>query len=232
MKKIVIISNEETAQDPGYVRHPEQYGLAEGICNIPNLAGVIEGLGGYEVSVLHHTRVRQAEESGADCVVLSGRFSDKALPYEDMLEEFREEIHWLRETRMPVLGICMGLQLLCAAHGVGIKRLEREEGEFGFMPIRLRDGWPMPEGSGEYIRCLAMHRCQVERVPEEFVGLAGSELCDVQMIAHKSRPMVGVQFHPEFYTAAYPDGNILLWQLLARLTDGGNRKGFSPWQKA
>ena len=39
---------------------------------------------------------------------------------------------------------------------------------------------------------------------------ASTATCQVQMIAQESRPLIAVQFHPEYYDDAHCDGQTLL----------------------
>ena len=47
-------------------------------------------------------------------------------------------------------------------------------------------------------------------VPEGFRLLAARETCRVQMLAHRSRPIFGTQFHPELQDEAHRDGQRIL----------------------
>jgi GMP synthase (glutamine-hydrolysing) len=47
-------------------------------------------------------------------------------------------------------------------------------------------------------------------LPEDFVRLAASEICAIEAMRHRTRPLYGVQFHPERYTDDHPDGRAIL----------------------
>ena len=44
--------------------------------------------------------------------------------------------------------------------------------------------------------------------------LAASEACAIQAMRHSARPLYGVQFHPERYSAAHPDGRTIVANFL------------------
>ena len=206
MKRVLIVSCEETPASPGRIPHSAQYGLPQEISDIPNLCAVVRMLGDYDVYTLHHTAISRWESFQPDYVILSGRFSPQALSREDMACEYRALIDWIPATSVPVLGICMGLQLICAAYGVTTRRLDDPAGEYGFAELRRVSGHPLLEKAGETFSVLELHRCEAERLPPEFQLLASSDKCRIQMIAHRTRPLAGVQFHPELTTPQQSDG--------------------------
>lgn len=218
MKKILIVSNEESLLSLGRISNSSKYGLPEEIYNISNLAEQIESLGEYETAVIHHTKIEKVNEIQPDCVILSGRFSAKALSSSDISTEYKKLIAWIREAKFPILGICMGLQLICAAYCVGTKRLASDDGEYGFKQLRLQNNHPLLQDLPQYMYLLELHRCEAESLPEEFDLLASSELCNIQMIMHKCKPIIGTQFHPELLTAEHTDGKLLLKRILHALS--------------
>jgi GMP synthase (glutamine-hydrolysing) len=54
------------------------------------------------------------------------------------------------------------------------------------------------------------HFWELKTAPTGFARLAASDACAVQAIRHESRPLWGLQFHPERYSERYPDGRIVL----------------------
>ena len=213
MKRVLILSNEESAESPGLIADAVRYELPQGLCNIPNLQRIVESLGLYETVTLYHKQISEIDRLAPDAILLSGIFTDKALPYDTVLREYEGIISWLHTADIPIFGICLGLQLICAAFGVGIRRLPGE-GEFGFKPLYRQTDHPLLEGVAEPLYCLEIHRCEIERVPEGFSLLVSSDLCRGQMIAHVSRPLFGTQFHPELTNNQHRGGIQLLENFL------------------
>lgn len=208
MKTLLLVSNEITPEDPGKISKSEQYGLPSEIYNISNLRAVLQKVTGYEIKTVHHTQVTGEDCCTAEAMVLSGRFS----PWDnDTLDtEYAALLNAIRNTGKPVLGICAGLQLIARAFGSCIGPMKDSAGEFGYTDLSARMHHPLLSGINEPFSCLELHRDEVKRLPEGFFLLAASSRCPVQIIAHSTRPIVGVQFHPELQTAKNPDGRKLL----------------------
>lgn len=210
MKKVLIISNEECPQNLGRISRGIRFGLANELYDIPNLRDVIRRFGGFDISTVHHSQINKQFDPTADYIILSGRFSGHALTFEQMLDIYENLIEWIKISNVPILGICMGHQLICAAFGVKTMPMNTEFGEYGFTELNHCGNHALTEGVPQYFHCMEMHKCQVESVPNEFDLIASSENCKVQMICHKVRPIVGTQFHPELNTDAQQDGLLIL----------------------
>ncbi len=97
----------------------------------------------------------------------------------------------------PVLAICYGLQLL--AHRMGGLVEKADDREYGRALLKIeRDDPLFGDGSGQAERVVWMsHGDRVLRLPEGFVVLARSENSPFAAVRHATRPIWGVQFHPE-----------------------------------
>lgn len=116
--------------------------------------------------------------------------------------------------RVPILGICLGHQVVAAAFGGRIVRARRPlHGEA--TPIHhagkgMLRGLPRPFPAARY-HSLVVDR---HRPGRELEITATSEEGDIMALRHRSLPIEGVQFHPESYLT--PHGPRLLASFLAR----------------
>jgi GMP synthase (glutamine-hydrolysing) len=94
-----------------------------------------------------------------------------------------------------VLGICYGQQLM--AHNLGGHVRKGDKGEYGLAVLHPLKPHPLFRGLNGDSQVWMNHRDQVESVPPGFEILAGTETCAIASMAHRDRPLLSVQFHPE-----------------------------------
>jgi GMP synthase (glutamine-hydrolysing) len=123
---------------------------------------------------------------------------------------------------VPVLGICYGMQLAC--HLLGGKVHPGRSREFGRAVCRVQDPHGLFAGVPSETVVWMSHGDQVQSVNGAWLPLATTETCPVAAVRHESRPVYGLQFHPEVSHTPY-GGRILrnflhevcgcrgLWQL-------------------
>jgi GMP synthase (glutamine-hydrolysing) len=102
---------------------------------------------------------------------------------------------------IPVLGICYGMQLAC--HLLGGEVRPAGSREFGRAHIFIRETEGLFAGVPEETVVWMSHGDQVHAVNGEFVPLAGTATCPVAAVRHRSRPVFGLQFHPEVSHTPY-----------------------------
>jgi GMP synthase (glutamine-hydrolysing) len=93
-----------------------------------------------------------------------------------------------------VLGICYGQQLMTYVLGGGVSK--GEKGEYGFAKFHTRPHPLFANLNGE-LQVWMNHRDQVQSVPQGFEVLGDTSTCAVAAMAHSTRPLMAVQFHPE-----------------------------------
>ncbi len=102
---------------------------------------------------------------------------------------------------VPVLGICYGMQLACYLLGGQVKAGATRE--FGRAHCRVVESDGLFSGVPEETPVWMSHGDQVQAVNGEWVPLAGTDTCPVAAVRHKSRPVFGLQFHPEVSHTPY-----------------------------
>lgn len=131
----------------------------------------------------------------------------------------------IRHAPQPILGVCGGQQQMALAFGapVGlIKRIGPGEGysgalrERGFCTVDLDSN----AGNGIFlelpktITVWESHCDEVKALPPDFVCTATNEVSRIQAMQHSSRPLFGVQFHPELFDEEHPHGRQILENFL------------------
>ncbi|MFQ5997734.1 MAG: gamma-glutamyl-gamma-aminobutyrate hydrolase family protein, partial [Candidatus Bathyarchaeia archaeon] len=123
--------------------------------------------------------------------------------------KYKNEIELLKHAKVPVLGICFGHQLLCSAYGSKVARANKELNDYH--PVKILKKDPLFNGFKKRIVVKEEHMDEVKTVPKNFFHICTSNICQVEAVKHKSRPLYGVQFHPEINSESFPDGrNIIL----------------------
>jgi GMP synthase-like glutamine amidotransferase len=157
-----------------------------------------------------------AERFKPDAIVLSGTLRDFDYYKESIIADFTR---FIRATRIPVLAICGGHQLVGLSFGarvVTLDKLEQHEQrearrhEYQYRFIRITDPDdpifkniactdPQEARSARILRVWQNHGLQLDRVPEGFKLLATSYLCRNQMMVKRSdgQLIYTVQFHLE-----------------------------------
>ena len=115
---------------------------------------------------------------------------------------------------IPLLGVCLGHQTLCEVHGATVERAERIM--HGKLSPILHDGSgvfagiPSPFMATRYHSLLALP----DTLPEFLVPVATTDAGELMAVRHTSRPLYGVQFHPESVLSEH--GHALLANFLRR----------------
>ncbi len=102
---------------------------------------------------------------------------------------------WL-DPGVPLLGICYGLQAIAHASKPGsVARSARRE--FGRARLILENPGRLFKNITEESLVWMSHSDKLEELPEEFEITARTENAPVAAVQHKTKPVFGVQFHPE-----------------------------------
>ncbi|MEM2866389.1 MAG: glutamine-hydrolyzing GMP synthase [Candidatus Hadarchaeales archaeon] len=111
---------------------------------------------------------------------------------------------------IPLLGICYGHQLL--AHYLGGRVERAKKREYGLTEVLIDRRAGILRGHGRVEKVWASHGDTVFSLPRELEVLAHTENCPVAAFRHRSKPIYGIQWHPE--VTHTPKGKLLLRNFL------------------
>ncbi|MGB9729275.1 MAG: GMP synthase subunit A [Thermoprotei archaeon] len=136
--------------------------------------------------------------NGFDGVIIGG--GPLSVPFYDkqLLNKFAI---FLKTYRRPVLGICLGHQLISAAFGGEVGRAQYPE--FGLTEINIIRNNELFKGLPSKFSVWESHNDEVIKVPENIEILASSQKCNIEAISVKNMHIYGVQFHPEVEHTEY-----------------------------
>ena len=125
---------------------------------------------------------------------------------------------------IPLLGVCLGHQAICQAYGATVgyahKLMHGKQSQALVVPDAAGAG--LFANVGTSIPVARYHSLSVvpQTLPDELLATSYAEDGEVMSVGHRSRPVFGLQFHPE--SILTPDGPTLLQNFIAITRQAAN----------
>lgn len=144
------------------------------------------------ITHIHHSELHDYDVTLFELIVLSGGWW-----YDDpveLLEKYAAEIELIRNSPVPILGICIGMLLMHVACEQAVPLLD--EPQSGFKEITVTPDGQNEFGLPEKVSVFKNHTRGIVEADPAFEVL-GYSPGHIEIMRHRVRPLLGVQFHPE-----------------------------------
>jgi GMP synthase (glutamine-hydrolysing) len=163
---------------------------------------------GHAVSILKWSEISTDSYRPFDLIILSG---GSGMSIDKHTADFKTEADLIRKSNKPIIGICLGFELICKTFGCRIER--EEESERGLIEIQtMKDDQIFGEKSK--FKVFMAHKWHVREVDPPLIPLARSEK-GIDIVRHLEKQIYGFQFHPEVLDPEN-DGHLIFNSLIER----------------
>lgn len=141
-----------------------------------------------EILTLEEAAERWKKGDLPECLVLSGG------PQSVSEDDYDYSMFLNGPKDLPILGICYGMQIMGKFYGGNVEK--GIKGEYGQTTILFKDEHQLPN-CPKRLSVWMSHFDHVAVAPSDFEVILESDNGFIAGMKHKSRPVVGLQFHPE-----------------------------------
>ena len=140
----------------------------------------------------HNQPITLSAKAEIKGIILSG---GRGNPYEPL--NLTSNFVAMMNFDVPIIGFCLGHEILAAAYRGRIKKLPEYHGKKEIVTITQPDD-PLFEGlRSNEVSLVKRHSFHVSELPSDFISLAESDCTPNEIIRHKTRSLYGFQAHPE-----------------------------------
>lgn len=162
-----------------------------------HLKSLNDSLTGHSVEIQMYQPGLDFHWQGKDLVILSGG-GGEGLEIHDVYKKgklwYDDQMKFVRECSLPIIGICMGFEVICRAFGSEVKELPSLIQ--GFKRLDSTQKGREHFSSGQ-LRQFESHQWTVPSVDESHFEVLAESKTGIELIRHRERKLVASQFHPE-----------------------------------
>ena len=154
-------------------------------------------LSAHELEILTYKPGVSFNESDKDLVILSGgggegyEIDDETKPGKLW---YNDEMDFVMRTTKPLLGICMGFEIIVQAYGGKVSELNSLVQGYKMLNTTQKGQTKL---NRKLLRQFESHEWHVPEVPTRHFDILADSQTGIELIKHKSRSILASQFHPE-----------------------------------
>lgn len=162
-----------------------------------HLEALNEALSAHNVEIQSYEPGITFNDAGKDLVILSGGGGEGLEIYDKVARGklwYEDQMNYVLTSKKPILGICMGFEVICSAYGALVPKMPKLIQ--GFMELEVTNKGKEVLGNTS-LRQYEAHQWYVPSVSEKYFDVLAESPTGVEVIRHKWRPILATQFHPE-----------------------------------
>lgn len=162
-----------------------------------HLEALLKLLTNHQVSIIDFDAIKNINTNTYDCIILTGSSYYSVNKFAKT--KYKKEIELIKNINKPILGICLGFQLIAYTYGEKLFQFKKKQNTLNKINIIQKD--PIVKNLNKKFFAKEKHRWYVKKIRSnnkktELITLATSKEC-VEIIKHSSKLIYGIQFHPE-----------------------------------
>lgn len=147
-------------------------------------------LAGHEIEIVKYQPAIEFNHQDKDLIILSGG-GGEGREVHDLHKNgdlwYKDELDYIKNCKKPLIGICMGFELIAHAYGAKIEKLDK--GLEGFEKFKT--------GEGIQITQYESRDYYVPKIPAKHLTVLAKSKFGIEMFKHNSKKILATQFHPE-----------------------------------
>jgi GMP synthase-like glutamine amidotransferase len=177
--------------------------------NTQHLDELKKALAGHEVEIQEYKPGIWFHDVGKDLIILSGGGGEGKEVHDyhkPNVRWYEHEMQFIRKTDKPIVGICMGFEVISAAYGAKITKMPKGVNGFTILKTTLKG---MKKLKTRKLRQFEAHDWRVKTVPTKHFDVLAKSKTGVEILRHKNRPIIATQFHPEITGGTIKVNNLI-----------------------
>jgi GMP synthase (glutamine-hydrolysing) len=149
-------------------------------------------LGYFSFIIPGTSNIKRIQDFNPGAIILSGGPNST---YEEGSPQLHTDFwNHIDQNKIPVLGVCYGMQLIVREFNGEVKSASKKE--YGRMHVNISGNHPLFNNIKTFEAWMS-HGDETEKLPDGFKQIGTSAEGAVAAIAHESKSIFGIQFHPE-----------------------------------
>lgn len=146
---------------------------------------------GYNSNVIKWDKLKPSDYKKFDLIILSG---GTGMAIDKHEKDFKNEIELIKKSNKPIIGFCLGFELICYVFGCTMIR--ENQAEKGIVKIKAIKKHKIFANKKTF-KVYMSHKWHVKKINSSNLIILAKSTKGIDIVKHKDRFIYGFQFHPE-----------------------------------